>query len=84
VTDRAQSQRLPGECNGLIQVFGIAAVIKAGVEMKRKIVQWQGPICVTNRAQSQRFPVKCDGLIQVSGITPATKAVGELIRKIIQ
>jgi hypothetical protein len=39
VTDRAQSQRFPVKCNGLIQVFGIASVIKVGGESIRKIIQ---------------------------------------------
>jgi hypothetical protein len=39
VTDRVQSQRFPEKCNGLIQVFGIASVIKAGGESKSKIIQ---------------------------------------------
>jgi hypothetical protein len=39
VTDRAQSQCFPVECNGLIQVFGIASVIKAGGELKSKLIQ---------------------------------------------
>jgi hypothetical protein len=32
VTDRAQSQRFPLECNGLIQVFGIASTLEASVQ----------------------------------------------------
>jgi hypothetical protein len=39
VTDRAQNQRFPVECNGLIQVFVIASLIKAGGELKSKIIQ---------------------------------------------
>jgi hypothetical protein len=39
VTDRAQSQRFPVKCNSLIQVLGIASVIEAGEELRRKIVQ---------------------------------------------
>jgi hypothetical protein len=39
VTDRAQSQRFPVKCNGLIQVFGIASVIKAGGDVSGKIIQ---------------------------------------------
>jgi hypothetical protein len=38
VTDRAQSQRFPAKCNGLIQVFGIASLIKAVGELNRKII----------------------------------------------
>jgi hypothetical protein len=39
VTDRAQSQCFPLKCNGLIQVFGIASVIKPGKESIRKNTQ---------------------------------------------
>jgi hypothetical protein len=38
VTDRVQSQRFPMKYNSLIQVLGIASVIKAGGESKRKII----------------------------------------------
>jgi hypothetical protein len=84
VTDRAQRQRFPLKCNSLIQVFGIASVIKAGGESIRKTVQIQGPICVTVRAQRERFPVECNSLIQVLGIASVIKAGGELIPKIVQ
>jgi hypothetical protein len=39
MTDRVQSQSFPGKCNGLIQVFGVASVIKADGESIRKIIQ---------------------------------------------
>jgi hypothetical protein len=39
VTDRAQSQHFPVKCNGLIQIFAIASVIKADGELNRKIIQ---------------------------------------------
>jgi hypothetical protein len=39
VTNRAQIQRFPVKCNGLIQVFGIASVKKPGGELKSKIIQ---------------------------------------------
>lgn len=37
VTDGAQSQRFPVECNSLIQVFVVALLVKAGGESVRKI-----------------------------------------------
>jgi hypothetical protein len=84
VTDRAQSQRFPAKCNGLIQVFCIASVIEAGGESSCKIIQQRGPIRVTDRAQSQRFPLECNGLIQVFCIASVIKAGGEVNSKIIQ
>jgi hypothetical protein len=39
MTDRVQSQRFPGKCNGLIQVSCIASVMKADGESIRKIIQ---------------------------------------------
>jgi hypothetical protein len=70
--------------NGLIQVFGIASVIKADGESNRKIIQCLGPTCVTDGAQSQHLPVKCNGLIQVVCTTSVIKAGGDLKRKITQ
>jgi hypothetical protein len=38
VTNRAQSQRFPVKCDGLIQVFIVASVLKAGGELTSKVI----------------------------------------------
>jgi hypothetical protein len=79
-----QSQGTAQVFSRLIQVFGIASVVKAGGEQSRKITQRVRPTCVTDREQSQRFPGKCNGLIQVFGIASVIKVGGVSTRKIIQ
>jgi hypothetical protein len=62
------------KCNGLIQVFAIASVIKAGGESICKLIQRCGPIWVTDRVQSQHFPLECNGLVQVFNIASTLEA----------
>jgi hypothetical protein len=38
VTNRVQSQRFPLKCDGLIQVFVVASVLKAGGELIREVI----------------------------------------------